>query len=145
MLCFELLLKETYHSLMTETNILLAEQLKKARKEKRINQREFAEILEISTRAFSFYETGKAFPPLSTLIKIADFFDLTLDELITGDSQRAVFRDKKLYNFSRAVDKLNEVDRLTAKKMLEAILVKNKLDPKLEEFRNHRSFKDIFI
>ena len=130
---------------MKETKIVFAEQLKKARKEKKIKQTELAKILGISTRAVSFYETNSAIPPLPVMIKISEIFDLTIDELVTGDDQKAVFRDKKLYNLSRAADKINEIDRMTIKKMLEAILMKNKNDPKLEEFKNNKSFKDIFI
>ena len=124
---------------------MIAEQLKKARKEKRIKQSDLAKALNVSRKAISFYETNRAIPPLSVLIKITNFFDLTIDEFILGENQKANFKDKKLFNFFKAADKLNEIDRMTIKKVLEAILIKNKNNPKLEEFKNNKSFKDIFL
>ena len=54
--------------------------LKKLRKEKGITQEQFAEILNISGRTVSRWETGNNMPDISLLVEIADFFDV-IDDL----------------------------------------------------------------
>lgn len=55
-----------------------------ARKRKNLDmtQAEFAEVLSLTRQAISKYEVGDSFPDISILIKMADFFKITLDELI---------------------------------------------------------------
>ncbi|MBQ4517230.1 MAG: helix-turn-helix domain-containing protein [Clostridia bacterium] len=55
--------------------------LKSLRKAKGLNQNELAAKLGTSKTNISNYETGYSNPPASTLKKIADFFDVTMDEL----------------------------------------------------------------
>lgn len=55
--------------------------LKRLRKAKGLNQDELAAELGTRKSNISNYETGYSNPPASTLKKIADFFDVTMDEL----------------------------------------------------------------
>ena len=59
-----------------------AEHLLQLRKEKGIKQPDLAKQLGISLRAYQYYESGEREPTLSTLIALADFYDLSLDELV---------------------------------------------------------------
>ena len=52
------------------------------RKEKAITQEELAEMLSVSRQAVSKWEAGKTLPDLSTLMQIADYFNISLDELM---------------------------------------------------------------
>ncbi|MEV2911020.1 helix-turn-helix transcriptional regulator [Paenibacillus larvae] len=45
-------------------------------------QKDIAEKLGISTRAYRFYETGDRFPDFHGLITLADYFDVSLDYLV---------------------------------------------------------------
>lgn len=45
-------------------------------------QRELAEIAGIKIRAYQLYEQGKTEPSIDVLIKFADVFHVTLDELV---------------------------------------------------------------
>ncbi|KEO84792.1 helix-turn-helix domain-containing protein [Tumebacillus flagellatus] len=47
---------------------------------------EVATDLEISVSALSQYENGKRFPIPEIAMRIADYFDITVDELFYGDS-----------------------------------------------------------
>ena len=58
------------------------EHLLKLRKERGWNQTEIAPLLGISWRAYQTYERGETEPQLSTLIALADFYDISLDELV---------------------------------------------------------------
>lgn len=45
-------------------------------------QRELAEIAGIKIRAYQLYEQGKTEPSIDVLIKFADVFHVTLDDLV---------------------------------------------------------------
>lgn len=58
------------------------ENLQKLRKSKNLKQQELADALGISLRAYRYYESGQREPQASLLVRMADFFDLSLDELV---------------------------------------------------------------
>ena len=55
--------------------------LKELRKEKGLSQQHLAEILNVSRQTISGYETGAIEPPFSTLIKLSDIYNCSLDYL----------------------------------------------------------------
>ena len=56
--------------------------LKKIRKEKGISQLKLALDLNTSQNTISRYETGEREPGICELIKIADYFDVSIDYLV---------------------------------------------------------------
>lgn len=56
--------------------------LKKFRKQHRMTQYELADALHISQTSVSKYERGESEPDLSMIIKMADFFGVTIDEFV---------------------------------------------------------------
>ncbi len=56
--------------------------LKGLRKAKNISQSVLAEKLNISLKTVSHWETGYTEPSIVQLIQIADFFEVSLDELL---------------------------------------------------------------
>ncbi|MDE6123677.1 MAG: helix-turn-helix transcriptional regulator [Eubacterium sp.] len=58
--------------------------LKIIRKEKNLNQQKVAIDLNISREALSHYENGKREPSLDMLIKMSEYFNVSIDFLITG-------------------------------------------------------------
>ena len=56
--------------------------LKELRKRKNITQACIAKNMDISTQVYSRYERGDREPSLETLIKLADYFNVTIDELL---------------------------------------------------------------
>lgn len=50
-----------------------------------LTQGALVEKLDISLRAYVNYERGLRTPPLPTLIALADFYDISLDELVGRD------------------------------------------------------------
>jgi len=59
-----------------------SERLKYLRKAKKIEQKELALTFGITTRSWRFYEAGQREPPLRLLIKIADYFNVSIDFLV---------------------------------------------------------------
>lgn len=58
------------------------ENLKAARIARGYTIDEMSQILEMTTRGYRNYELGAREPKLSDLVKIADFLDVSLDDLI---------------------------------------------------------------
>ena len=59
--------------------------LKTLRKVKGITQEQLAEELGVSGRTISRWETGYNMPDISLLLEIAEFFDVSIPELIRGE------------------------------------------------------------
>ena len=55
---------------------------KELRIEKELSQRELAEATGISQQAISFWEQDKRTPKMDDCIKLADFYGISLDELV---------------------------------------------------------------
>lgn len=58
--------------------------LKEIRKRKRLNQLKVASDLNISRESISYYENGKREPSLDLLVKMSDYFNVSINYLITG-------------------------------------------------------------
>ena len=56
--------------------------LKELRNQHGYTQQQLADYLDITSRSYRRYESGDCEPPLSTVIAIADFFDVTVDYLL---------------------------------------------------------------
>ena len=56
--------------------------LKKLRKEKGISQLKLAMDLNMTQNTISRYETGEREPGINELIKLADYFDVSIDYLV---------------------------------------------------------------
>lgn len=60
----------------------IGESIKKARKDKGLNQTQLAAAVGANTAQVSWWETGRTFPSILTCISLADYFGITLDELV---------------------------------------------------------------
>ena len=58
--------------------------LKNIRKKRNLNQQKVAMDLNISREALSYYENGKREPSLSLLVKMSEYFNVSINFLITG-------------------------------------------------------------
>ncbi len=62
--------------------------LKALRQEKKLTQEKFANIFYLNKSSISKYEKDKNLPENQLLIKIADFFDVSVDYLLCRTSQK---------------------------------------------------------
>ena len=62
--------------------------IKELRKAKGITQEQFAEILGVSGRTVSRWETGNNMPDISLLVEIAEFLEVSIPEIINGERKR---------------------------------------------------------
>lgn len=86
--------------------MLFKERLINLRAKKGASQDEIAEHLNIAQNTYSGYEKGRCEPGISTLIRLANYFNVTIDYLlgysdIEGDAHKILsdlylyFKDKK--------------------------------------------------
>lgn len=64
----------------------LSKNIRFYRKALNLTQEELANMLNGKKSLVSNYENGYSTPDIDTLIKLADIFDITLDELVGRDS-----------------------------------------------------------
>ncbi len=74
--------------------------LKKIRKKNNLTQLTIAKELGIATNTYSQYESGKRKPSIETLQKLADFYNVSIDSLINGDSNEQPEIAKKISQLS---------------------------------------------
>jgi transcriptional regulator with XRE-family HTH domain len=65
--------------------MLLNEKISVIRKMNNMSQEAFAEELGVSRQAVSKWETGSSVPDVQLLLRIADFYNITLDQLIRDE------------------------------------------------------------
>ena len=59
--------------------------LRSLRQDKRVSQTDISAILGITLRGLRRYEAGELEPDIDALIALADFFEVSLDELVGRD------------------------------------------------------------
>ena len=64
---------------------MLAENLKKARKNSGYSQDEVATKLSITRQSISKWENGRAYPDVISLKLLCDLYDISMDEIIKDD------------------------------------------------------------
>lgn len=56
--------------------------LREQRTNRKFTRQQIADLLDISLRTYQTYETGTREPSITSLVKIADFYNISLDSLI---------------------------------------------------------------
>ena len=67
----------------------LGTNISRLRAEKHLSQGDLAELLDVSRQSVSKWETDGSVPDLDKLVKLSRVFDVTLDELVTGEAPAA--------------------------------------------------------
>ena len=62
----------------------LKNNLKKLRKKYNITQKELAKKIDVTTSSVGMYESGARKPSIEVLLKIVDYFDVSIDCLLTS-------------------------------------------------------------
>jgi len=103
--------------------------IKRLREEKGIKQQEIAELINMHRSNYSKIENGQREISVAALDKIAQFFDITIDELIhMGDDlpQEVDITNKSALEQMKMIQDLDEEDKQTIFKMIETFLTKKK-------------------
>lgn len=82
----------------------IGEFLKTLRKEKGLTQEQLAEILRVSGRTISRWETGMNMPDLTILIQIAEFYDVEVKEILDGERKGEIMNKELKETLSKVAD-----------------------------------------
>ncbi len=59
--------------------------LRQLRKEKGITQEQLAELLSVSNRTVSRWETGRNLPDFDVLLELSKYYDVSMEEILAGE------------------------------------------------------------
>ena len=65
--------------------VKIGEFLKALRKSKGYTQQEVAEALYVTQKTVSRWENGEGIPDINIIVSVAEFYDVTVDELLKGE------------------------------------------------------------
>jgi len=110
--------------------------IRKLRKDKDWTQRDLGNRAKIDYRNLTRYETGNIRPSIKVLQRIADAFEISVDELIHDPSEmnpEILIQDKELLRQFQDVEKLPEEDKAAAKRILQALIMKQQMQELLAQ------------
>ena len=96
--------------------------LKSLRKEKELTQEQLAEKLNVSGRTVSRWETGSNMPDIGMLVEIADFFDVSIPEIINGERKSEMI-DKETRDTAAAMAEYSKNEVKIGKQKVIGILM----------------------
>lgn len=65
----------------------IGNKLKKSRLASKLTQEKVAEEIQVSRQTISNWENEKSYPDIISVIKLSDLYNVSLDELLKGDSE----------------------------------------------------------
>ena len=78
----------------------MIEKIKILRKERGYTQEQLGRAVDVSQQAINSYENSETQPDFSVLIKLADFFNVTVDYLLDHDVRNDLPAEFSKYSFS---------------------------------------------
>ena len=88
------------------SNIQLVENLYRLRKAHHYTQQEISDLLNISRQAYSNYETSKRTPDLDSLMRLADIYGVSLDQLVNHPCTKdgLILEQKGPFTYAMEID-----------------------------------------
>lgn len=88
--------------------------LRVLRKEKNLSQEQLAERFNVSSRSVSRWENGNTMPDISLLIELADFYEIEIRDLLSGERKRETMNENMKETLVMVADYTNaEKEKLT--------------------------------
>jgi transcriptional regulator with XRE-family HTH domain len=84
-------------------NNYISENIRNLRRQKSVTQEELSEYLNISFQTISKWERGESLPDINMLIAMANYFDVSTDELLGMDKHKSEFFS---YDFGKKINEL---------------------------------------
>lgn len=92
--------------------------LKELRKEKKLTQEQLAEQLNVSARTVSRWETGSNMPDISLLVELAEFYDVSIPEIIDGERKSENMNEKVKETALKLSDYAESINQRIKKRLL---------------------------
>lgn len=72
----------------------IGERIYELRRQRYVSQEELADIMQVSRQSVSKWETDQSYPELDKIAKLAKYFDVSTDYLITGEERSNAEKEK---------------------------------------------------
>ena len=112
-----------------------AQRLKQLRNERKLPQTRVAELLGVSPRVYSRWETGDVTPHFDTIVRLADTLGVSLDELAGRKdvSSQALIRNPELNRLCGKVDQLSDEDQRALLVVLDSLVKRSRVTQVMAE------------
>ncbi|MFC1641664.1 helix-turn-helix domain-containing protein [Myxococcota bacterium] len=109
---------------------MFGQRLARLRKARGYTQVELGELLGISQRVVTYYERESGRPPGHLLPKLADALGVSVTVLLGDEpeSESPHPRHTRLWRKLREIEKLPEADRKTIMRMIDAMLIRHRVE-----------------
>lgn len=101
-----------------------SQRLRELRSARKLTQTRLAELLDISPRVYSRWETGDVTPHFDTIVRLAELLGVTLDELAgrSGTLTPPAIRNHELHRLYQKVDLLSDEDQKALLVVLDSLV-----------------------
>lgn len=96
--------------------------LRELRKGKNLSQEQLAERLHVSSRSISRWENGNTMPDISLIIELADFYDVDIRDLLSGERKSEKMNDDMKETLEMVADYTN-AEKEKLKKELATMII----------------------
>lgn len=121
---------DIYFSFMSDTNSIIAENIKRLRKLKGLSQKQVSVDIGIPQGQYSLVENGKVMPTIPTLEKIADVFEVSIAEFFKTNSEEDTV-NLPLLEKIKILDTLEADEKDALLKLIDMAVSKKKLKDNL--------------
>jgi len=109
-------------------DLSLGEKIMLLRKKRKVSQKELASALGINPSNLPNYESGRYKPSIEMLIKITDFFEISLDALLKNRETDDLLQinDQELIKIIKQIDLMSSSDKTVIKGLFNSYLENTK-------------------
>lgn len=91
--------------------------LRELRTEKKLTQEQFAEIIGMTNRSISRWENGVNMPDFDVLIQIAEYFDVSIEEILDGERRTSSMDNETEETLLKVADYNNSENMIFSKRL----------------------------
>jgi transcriptional regulator with XRE-family HTH domain len=112
-----------------------AQRLRELRTARKLTQTRLAELLAVSPRVYSRWETGDVTPHFDTIVRLADTLGVSLDELAGRKdvSSETIIKNPELNRLYRKVDQLPDEDQKALVVVLDSLVKRSRVSKVMTE------------
>ena len=112
-----------------------AHRLRELRSARKLTQTRLAELLAVSPRVYSRWETGDVTPHFDTIVRIAEMLGVSLDELAgrAGAPSPPSIRNHELHRLYQKVDLLSDEDQKALMVVLDSLVKRSSVSRLMAE------------
>jgi transcriptional regulator with XRE-family HTH domain len=114
----------------------LGKRIQELRKKAGLSQTELAQKINVSYTQMSRYEIKGVLPPADVLKRLADVFGVSVDYLISGDSEekaKATLKDTRLLQLFKAVEGMSEKDKYIITELISTFVFQRETQKRLRQ------------